>query len=220
MGVPGLTEELHPFDAEYGTDSGGRALASEIAAEIGGGGSAEAITAYGATTPALARELLALIPDPAERVFVDIGSGRGRALIVASEFPFRRVIGVEISPKLHEDAVRNAKIVAENFPDRPPIEPVVADVLSYPLPAEPLLIYMYNPFHAPVMQGFLARLEKHLASGSDDAFIVYAHATQAALVDASASFERAFTEEIRSIDPEKAVREEGVERAVIWKSVR
>src|SRR4051794_21977627 len=42
-----------------------------------------------------------------EYVFVDYGSGKGRALLLAAEFPFRRAVGVEFSPELHEAALAN-----------------------------------------------------------------------------------------------------------------
>src|ERR1700680_3118745 len=40
-------------------------------------------------------------------VFVDYGSGMGRVLLMAARYPFRRVIGVEISAVLNEIARKN-----------------------------------------------------------------------------------------------------------------
>ena len=34
--------------------------------------------------------------------FVDFGSGKGRALLLASEYPFKRILGLEFSPELTE----------------------------------------------------------------------------------------------------------------------
>src|SRR5580704_15196620 len=36
--------------------------------------------------------------------FMDAGSGKGRVLLLASSLPFRRILGVEIVPELHEVA--------------------------------------------------------------------------------------------------------------------
>ena len=41
--------------------------------------------------------------------FVDFGSGKGRALLMASEFPFPRVTGIEFSPELHAIAQKNIR---------------------------------------------------------------------------------------------------------------
>src|SRR5262249_30854542 len=43
-------------------------------------------------------------------VFIDVGSGKGKALLLASEFPFKRIIGVEFARELHETDVRNIEI--------------------------------------------------------------------------------------------------------------
>src|SRR2546430_8863932 len=40
-------------------------------------------------------------------VFIDFGSGKGRVLFVAAHYPFRKVIGVELSAKLNQIASSN-----------------------------------------------------------------------------------------------------------------
>src|SRR6478609_9761998 len=35
-------------------------------------------------------------------VFIDLGSGKGRMVLEAARYPFRRVIGVELAQPLHE----------------------------------------------------------------------------------------------------------------------
>ncbi len=42
--------------------------------------------------------------EPHRYSFVDYGSGKGRVLLLAARFPFRRVVGVEFSPELHRIA--------------------------------------------------------------------------------------------------------------------
>src|SRR5579864_6881023 len=37
---------------------------------------------------------------PANDVLVDYGSGKGRVLVLAAHYPFRRVIGVEVAPAM------------------------------------------------------------------------------------------------------------------------
>ena len=67
-------------------------------------------TRYGGASPWQFRDLLERLPiDASKYTFIDIGSGKGAALFQASDFPFREIIGVEFSPALHDDAVRNLK---------------------------------------------------------------------------------------------------------------
>src|SRR5688572_3158660 len=66
---------------------------------------------YGATNwISLRRVLKKLCVQPSQDVFLDFGSGLGRAVIVASTLPFKRVIGVEYSAHLHELGTRNVNI--------------------------------------------------------------------------------------------------------------
>jgi len=44
--------------------------------------------------------------------FVGLGAGKGRAVAVASAFPFRAIVGIELNPKLCRVATRNAMIIA------------------------------------------------------------------------------------------------------------
>lgn len=85
--------------------------------------------------------------------FIDVGSGKGRALFVAAEFPFRRVIGVEFAQELHQIALENLYVTG-----RGEIEAVWADATEYDWPVEPLVLYFNNPFLAPVMRTVLRRV--------------------------------------------------------------
>src|SRR3954452_15334203 len=101
-----------------------------------------------------------MIEQPSEFVFINIGSGKGRMLIIASEFPFRRVIGVEIGRELAEAGARNADVIRAKFPARPAIESIHADGATYDFPHEALVVFLNQPFEAPVMRRFLENLER------------------------------------------------------------
>ncbi len=81
-------------------------------------------------------------------------------LFVAAEYPFRKVIGVEFSNALHDDAVANLK--RYRFPKRrcADIEPVHADAREFEFPNDNLVIYLFNPFGEEVMERMLAESGK------------------------------------------------------------
>ena len=65
---------------------------------------------YQPTEPELFREMMGALPIELERfTFVDIGSGKGRTLLMASEFPFKRIVGVELMEELHRAAEENLR---------------------------------------------------------------------------------------------------------------
>jgi SAM-dependent methyltransferase len=76
---------------------------------------------YSASQPSIIRRALATIPDPQNCHFLDLGCGKGRPLLVATEFRFAAIIGVELSPTLSRIARRNADVYSRAHPDRTPI---------------------------------------------------------------------------------------------------
>ncbi len=65
---------------------------------------------YQPTDPALFQEIMASLPIEFEQfAFVDLGSGKGRTLLMASEYPFKRIVGVELIAELHRAAEENIR---------------------------------------------------------------------------------------------------------------
>jgi hypothetical protein len=89
--------------------------------------------------------------EPHRFSFIDYGSGKGRVLLLAARFPFRRVVGVEHSPKLHRIAERNLRSI--RFADRRsgPVESICMDAVQFRIPEEPVVLYFFNPFNRTIM---------------------------------------------------------------------
>jgi len=90
-------------------------------------------------------------------VFLDLGSGKGRVVLQAAQFPFRRVVGVELAPEL--TAVAAANIEAARARLRcGDVELVTADLAQYRLPDDVTFAYTYNAFTGAVFQRVLDEL--------------------------------------------------------------
>jgi predicted RNA methylase len=90
-------------------------------------------------------------------VFLDIGSGKGRIILLAAGYRFRRVIGVEIAEPLMAVARRN--VASCRLRRRcGEIELVNADVLDYRIPDDVSVVYMFNPFGGAVFDAAVAQL--------------------------------------------------------------
>lgn len=76
--------------------------------------------------------------------FVDLGSGKGRVLILAARFPFRSIIGVEFAVEFHLIAQDNLHILTADMRQR--ITLVNGDAALYQFPPEPLVVFLFNPF--------------------------------------------------------------------------
>lgn len=95
---------------------------------------------------------IALLDIPVETAtFIDLGSGKGRAVLMAADHPFRRVMGVEFASELHDVAVANVakRAALDGVDDR--IELHLDDATRFPLPSGPLVLFLFNPFDPPVL---------------------------------------------------------------------
>lgn len=108
----------------------------------------------------------------AGRTFVDVGCGPGRVLVCAAEHPFKKVIGVEISPALARLAGENARRFADRRGGRiPPVEIRRENVLDFEFPREDLVVFLYEPFHEHTMKKFADKLRNERS----DIFLVYVY---------------------------------------------
>lgn len=123
---------------------------------------------YQPTEPTLFEEMMAALPiDFKEFTFIDIGSGKGRALLMAARYPFRRIVGVELLPALHAAAHENVKKLDRR------IDLICADAGNFQFPAEPLIIYLFNPLPRISLERLIANLEHSLAAVPRPAWIIY-----------------------------------------------
>lgn len=119
------------------------------------------------------RRALDAIPAPLDGwTFVDFGAGKGKALLLASERPFGRIVGVEYAPPLARAARENA----ERFAGRgrgAAIEVVEGDALDFPIPGGPLVLFFHHPFEAPVFDRVLERIVAAAAAEPRPVWLVY-----------------------------------------------
>jgi hypothetical protein len=105
--------------------------------------------------------------------FLDLGSGKGRTLLMASDYPFRRIVGVELLPALHRIAVENLgqyKNAAQKCFD---LEPTCGDANEFVFPDEPLLVYMFNPLPESGMRRVCTNLERSLREHPRTIYVLY-----------------------------------------------
>lgn len=122
----------------------------------------------------LFQEGMAAVDKPLQGyTFIDFGSGKGRALVMASDFPFARILGVEYSPTLHEIALNNLRVFKNDKQQCHALEAVLGDATSYPLPDAPLVCFFFNPFQTELLGQVFARIAAHARSSGQSVFIVY-----------------------------------------------
>ena len=151
---------------------------------------------YQPTEPALFREMLeSLIQanpkiDFREFTFIDIGSGKGRALLMAADYPFRRVLGIELLPALHRVAQENIKKYKSDSQQCFAIECVLGDASEFAFPPEPTVLYLFNPLPESGLARMISNLEHSLREHPRPVFVLYHNPLLEPLLARSAAFNR------------------------------
>jgi SAM-dependent methyltransferase len=114
--------------------------------------------------------------NPKNATFVDLGCGKGRALIVAAEFGYERIVGVEYDPGLAARARENAWSYRKHdeMQSKPHIEIIEADAAFYDPPIGPFVLFMHNPFGEQTVAAVIDRVTASWKSNPRSTSILYA----------------------------------------------
>ena len=115
--------------------------------------------------------------------FIDYGSGKARALILAAEAGFGRVIGVEFAPVLHAAAQSNIARYQRHRPGRAKFEIYCQDATTFSLPECNSVLFLNNPFDDVLMSKVLADIESSWNRRPRDIIIAYRNAVHASVFD-------------------------------------
>jgi SAM-dependent methyltransferase len=186
----------HPFDLKFGVKTSGLIAGRNLKC---GSRADRHNTAYYGVAPSVFHEMIAqwrrLKPNGGidEFTFVDLGAGMGRALLLASEFPFRAVIGVELNPTLARMARKNIALWKASGLAIAPMRIRLGDAVECKIPAGPCVIFMFNPFEAPVMRRLLKAWSKNLAGRDGQVDILYVNNEHELVIRRQPGFIRLFT---------------------------
>jgi len=162
------------FDRRHGTDT-----ASEVSLESAGVPQNDATRGNNIYRPLwegeFRRALASISIDFAGYTFVDIGSGKGKLLLLASEYPFHAIIGVEYAPLLNEIAIRNIETFSSKLQRCYSITSVASDALEYELPPGPIVCFIFNSFDDATMERALRRISSAVSERAEPGYVLYAN---------------------------------------------
>ncbi len=186
--IPSLA--IHPFDRAHGTETSGLLPGTAIAE--GTGIRAAELTAYYGVAPSILEGVIDLwlrecspVAPIEGTAFLDVGAGKGRAMLLASRFPFLRVEGVELNPQLAEIARSNMALWQQDV-EANALAPLLlheADATRQPLPAAPTLAYLFHPFEARLLRRFVRHVIASLAVEPRPFDLIYVNAEHNSLLD-------------------------------------
>jgi len=116
-------------------------------------------------------------------IFCDLGSGLGRTLLLASDHPFRAIVGVEFSPTLHRIAEENIRVYRSRRQRCFEVRSICEDATAYEIPAEPTVFFLYNPFRPPVMRQVVGNIRASLDRKPRQTVLIYYNPLSAHVID-------------------------------------
>ncbi len=162
------------FDATHGTDTFRRLELREL--EVGATLPTEQFRGwkYGPINQDFFHEIIERCPiDRGRTTFLDVGCGKGAAVLMASEYGFRRVIGLDFSSELLEIAQRNTSIYERKRGRSVSIDWVHADFMTHTPPDEPLLLFLNNPFPADISRLAVDHIHRFLRGHRSPVVLAY-----------------------------------------------
>jgi hypothetical protein len=163
------------FDREYGVDTDGRFEGWTYLSDLDIP-SSNWIDGndYAAIEPLRFKRVLAGFDIAFEDyTFVDFGSGKGRALLLASEFPFKRILGLEFSPELHRAAEENIRRYSSATQKCRDIQSLNVDFADCALPPEASVLFFFHPCRTRVLSGVVAGIGRSLLAHPRPLYIAY-----------------------------------------------
>jgi SAM-dependent methyltransferase len=118
-------------------------------------------------------QLLDNLKLPRDCNFVDIGSGKGRVLLIASQYGFRKVVGIEFSGELCAIARQNVKAFSRNAKPLSSIEVIETDATKYDFQAEDRVFFMYNPFDGFILGKVVDNIRRSLEENPRRVWLIY-----------------------------------------------
>jgi predicted RNA methylase len=149
------------FDKIHGTDTSGVIPIKDL--EIKSENIKEA-NWYGPMPVKVFRQIMDnLTVDFDKYEFINLGSGKGRVLLLASEYGFRKVTGVEFASDLHRISSRNIAIVEHYTRKKSRIESICMDATKFVIPEVPVVLFFHSPFKGQVMERVIRNILRSFA---------------------------------------------------------
>lgn len=101
------------------------------------------------------------LPEPVDRfAFVDYGAGRGRVLLMASHYPFEKIIGAEVAEELHRDCMLNIAQYPRSLMKCRNIDCEHMSALRLDIPNQDTVFFFHNPFNDEMMARVMDQVVK------------------------------------------------------------
>ena len=121
--------------------------------------------------------------------FLDIGAGKGRTMLMALEFPFKKITGIELSEDFVEITKQNLSTFKNIEQKCFELECIARDALEYTFPNNNLVIYFFNPFNSEILEQLIRKIISTLKKSDKECYLVYLYPRHGKGIEKSGKFQ-------------------------------
>jgi len=103
---------------------------------------------------------------------IDFGCGKGRAMVVAAAYGYKKVVGIDFASALCRVAWENINAVKENYPECE-FHVMYEDVVNYEIDDNVNTFFFFNPFNEIIMKQVLKNMLTSLSRRHRDLYVIY-----------------------------------------------
>lgn len=145
-------------------------------------------TYYGATRARPLMQLFTHLALSRKGGFVDLGSGKGRVLMVAAQYGFEKIVGIDFSESLCRLAHQNLKAFRRRRKVESKIIILHTDAVHYRIQGDEHTFFLYDPFGREVLSKVLQNIRASLVSHPRQLCLIYNSPRHHELVEQSGVF--------------------------------
>ena len=174
------------WDISHGTETLTRISPHDLDTDSGNKRHA---TYYGATRARPLMKLFSHLGLSRECGFVDFGSGKGRVLMIAAQYGFRKIVGIDFSEPLCRLARQNLDAFCHRREVVSEITIVHADAVHYRIMEDEGIFFLYDPFGSEVLSKVLDNLRESIVSSPRQLYLIYNSPRHHEVIQQSGLFE-------------------------------
>jgi SAM-dependent methyltransferase len=180
------------YDLKHGTDTRGKTAAAGL--DIPGDLQPH-VTGFQSVNERHLRTVLEGLPLPPDSTFVDIGCGKGKALLIAADYPFiKHAVGVELAGSLCKAAEANVERMKGRHGGKP-ITVIHGDAVTHDYTNGENIFFLNNPFDVELMRRMIDNVHRCLSMKRMQGWFLYGNPAHRDAVNADKrlSFVREFS---------------------------
>jgi predicted RNA methylase len=163
------------FDRRFNVRTEEKAIISKLTIVDGDKRSAEN---YAPMHVALFPSVMSVLPDDlSEFVFIDFGAGKGRVALLASDYNFKRIIGVEFARELHEAMLDNIREYRNSRQRCHDLVTSCQDARHFDIPNEKCVFFFFNPFKMQILQEVASKIAQSYFAAPRKMYILFYNPT-------------------------------------------